>query len=357
MQSYADRYTHDFFFERDYPDVAVLDRIYTRLSSAAVEKLTLQKQLGIDLELFDKAIEKLWIHAGAVLDSEENVTRGEEGWRPLYIAQAKQKAAQIEAMIRYAANPQCRMATLVRHFGDLADRRSSCGICDFCAPAQCVAQRFRTATIAERATLFRVLSVLRRSGPKSTGKLHTEVCPNGEMTRDEFEEVLGAMARAGLVQHVDAVFEKDGKQIPYRNVKLTREGDRADENTPIRFIMKDVAPASPKQTRRKKARSASEQTATRARPRQKQSIAAKDRTPAMEVRSSQLEEALRSWRLAEARRRGIPAFRVFTDRALRAMVDRRPATAEELLTIPGIGMATVKQYGPHIYRILRGTGL
>ena len=27
MHSYADRYTHDFFFERDYPDVAILDRI------------------------------------------------------------------------------------------------------------------------------------------------------------------------------------------------------------------------------------------------------------------------------------------------------------------------------------------
>jgi superfamily II DNA helicase RecQ len=198
---------------------------------------------------------------------------------------------------------------------------------------------------------------LRQRGPKSTGKLHTEVCPNGDMTRDEFEEVLGAMARAGLVQHMDAVFEKDGKQILYRNVKLTREGDRADENTPIRFIMKDAAPASPKQTRRRKARTASEQTATRARPRQKQSIASRDRTPAREVRSSQLEEALRSWRLAEARRRGIPAFRVFTDRALRAMVDRRPATAEQLLAIPGIGMAAVKQYGPHIFRILRGTGL
>ena len=28
MHSYADRYTHDFFFERDYPDVAVLDRLF-----------------------------------------------------------------------------------------------------------------------------------------------------------------------------------------------------------------------------------------------------------------------------------------------------------------------------------------
>ena len=31
MHSYADRYTHDFFFERDYPDVAVLDGIFARL--------------------------------------------------------------------------------------------------------------------------------------------------------------------------------------------------------------------------------------------------------------------------------------------------------------------------------------
>ena len=31
MHSYADRYTHDFFFERDYPDVKVLDQIYERL--------------------------------------------------------------------------------------------------------------------------------------------------------------------------------------------------------------------------------------------------------------------------------------------------------------------------------------
>lgn len=356
MQSYADRYTHDFFFERDYPDVAVLDQIYARLSSAPVGKLILQKQLGIDPEVFDKAIEKLWIHSGAVLDSEENVTRGDERWRPLYIAQARQKAAQVEGMIRYAANPQCRMSTLVRHFGDLADGQNSCGVCDFCAPAQCVAQRFRTATTAERATLFRVLSALRRSGPKSTGRLHTELCPNGEMSRDEFEEVLGAMARAGLVQHVDAVFEKDGKQIPYRNVRLTREGYRADENTPISFILKDVAPASPKQTRRKKTRTASQRTSGRVRLRQKQSTAAKNRTPRTEVQSSQLEEALRAWRLTEARRRGIPAFRVFTDRALRVMVDQRPRTAEELLAIPGIGMAAVKQYGPQIYRILGRTG-
>ena len=35
MQSYADRRTHDYFFERDYPDVSVLNKIYALLTPEA----------------------------------------------------------------------------------------------------------------------------------------------------------------------------------------------------------------------------------------------------------------------------------------------------------------------------------
>ena len=52
---------------------------------------------------------------------------------------------------------------------------------------------------------------MRSSGMKSTGKLHSDLFANGDMSRNAFEEVLGAMARAGLVRLSDAVFEKDGK--------------------------------------------------------------------------------------------------------------------------------------------------
>src|SRR6266568_4551363 len=78
------------------------------------------------------------------------------------------------------------------------------------------------ATPAERTALFRVVTALRAGGVKSTGKLHSELYPKGDMSRDAFEEVLGAMARAGLVRLSDAIFEKNGKQIPYRKVGLTR---------------------------------------------------------------------------------------------------------------------------------------
>jgi superfamily II DNA helicase RecQ len=65
-----------------------------------------------------------------------------------------------------------------------------------------------------------------------------------------------------------------------------------------------------------------------------------------------VEEALRAWRLREARRLGVPAFRVFSDQALRAIAQQRPATAAELLAIPGIGMSAVEKYGRQIYRLL-----
>ena len=110
MHSYADRRTHDFFFERDYPDVKVLDGIFGRLRAEPVEKAALQHQLRMDPEVFDKALEKLWIHGGALVDFAENVSRGHDHWRESYIAQGDQKQQQLDLMLRYAESNECRMA-------------------------------------------------------------------------------------------------------------------------------------------------------------------------------------------------------------------------------------------------------
>ena len=56
------------------------------------------------------------------------------------------------------------------------------------------------------------------------------------MSRDAFEEVLGASARAGLLQLTDETFQKDGKQIPYRKATLTRSGHAMDEAQSIEFL-------------------------------------------------------------------------------------------------------------------------
>ena len=265
MHSYADRRTHDFFFERDYPDVKMLDAIFGRLRAEPVEKAALQHQLRMDPDVFDKALEKLWIHGGALVDFAENVSRGHDHWREPYIAQGDQKQQQLDLMLRYAESSECRMAGLVRHFGDLADSRKPCGICDFCAPADCVGQRFRPASEAERAAALSVVNALRSNGGRSTGKLHADVFPHGQMTRDEFEEILGAMARANFLRLANAVFEKDGKAIPYRKASLTPDGEALEEIVAGDLLMKDAALAATKARKGRKKKAAAPSKAKRSR--------------------------------------------------------------------------------------------
>jgi len=353
MHSYGDRHTHDFFFNRDYPDIALLDRLFARLHTERQPKEALRKTLGMEADLFDKALEKLWIHKGAVLDFAENVSRGDGLWRSSYIQQGDQKRAQIDQMIRFAESNQCRMMSLVRHFGDTSDNAIACGVCDFCAPAKCVAQRFRTATDGERTALYRVLRAMRFVLSKSTGKLYAELYPGNDISRDNFEEVLGAMARAQLLTFADAVFEKQGKQIPYRIVSLTPAGRNVDETMPLLFVMKDTGRPAPMRKRRKNSSKskASPRATDRTQPGQADTGAAvSEREPRIRI-----EQALRVWRLSEAKRRKIPAFRVFGDRALRAIAATCPRSDAELLAVPGIGMSIVKKYGAHIYRLIAGS--
>ncbi len=375
MHSYADRYTHDFFFERDYPDVTILDGISSLLKPQPQEKRELQKQFPVDPEVFDKALEKLWTHGGAVVDFAENVTRGHDAWREPYLAQGQHKREQIERMIRYAESNQCRMASVVRHFGDLADGEKPCGICDYCAPAKCHAQRFRSATAAEHAALVRVAAELRATGTKSTGKLYAELFPCHEMSRDDFENLLGGMARAGILRLDDAVFEKAGRQIPYRTAKLTRAGFQIDAQTPLELAMKDREPSDTPRRRRKNVGASGAGPGPNAfrppglppsadlleeagRPPGRVRVgkpSAQGSQPAPHAKPNpELEEALRAWRLGEARRLGIPAFRIFTDRALSGLVELRPTTNSEMLAVPGIGLRIAERYGNEIRRILHG---
>jgi DNA topoisomerase III len=355
MHSYADRRTHDYFFERDYPDVTVLDAIYRLLRPEPQPKAALQSHLRFDEGVFDKALEKLWTHGGAVVDFAENVSLGRENWHGAYRIQVEQRMAQLEQIIRFTESQQCRMAALVRHFGDFADAGKPCGICDFCAPGQTSTLRFRNATERERNVMLQVAGALGAGYGKSTGRLYGELFPDGNITRDAFEDVLGAMARAGLVELSDEIFEKDGRPIPYRKARLTRSGAAVNEKSEVSLLMTESAPP----LKRKKKRRAAASGSPERRSKSLQPVRA-TATPAVKTSNpnvdSRLEAALRVWRLTEARRCGCPAFRIFTDRTLRELAVRRPHKTEELLAVPGIGNHIVKKYGRDIYRVLRENG-
>ncbi|HEV2447033.1 MAG TPA: HRDC domain-containing protein, partial [Candidatus Sulfopaludibacter sp.] len=310
------------------------------LGPEPIAKQALERQFRMKQEVFEKALEKLWIHGGAVIDFAENVSRGHDDWREPYIAQGEHKQRQLDLILRYAATSGCRMSALVRHFGDLADSQKPCGKCDFCAPEECIGQRFREATHHEREAAVRVLDTLKAHGARTTGQLYTELGPTG-LTRDDLEEVIGALARAGFLRLTESVFEKDGRSIPYRKASLTRDAD-AMEEWPVLNLQVKVAVVSELGRGRKKKKA-------KKRPAPPQ---AERRRAKKEPAASGVAAALRAWRLNEAKRRGVPAFRILTDAALEGIAANRPATTSELLAIPGIGLSTVEKYGAQIYRLL-----
>jgi superfamily II DNA helicase RecQ len=352
---------HEYFFEQDYAPVETLEAIYHRLSPQPQPKEDLCRALLLDPELFNRALDKLAIHGGAAIEWTENVTVGSKDWKQAYLAHLETKRAQLELMRRFAETHQCRMRALVRHFGDFTDSQRPCGRCDFCAPQQCIAQRFRLITQAERRIVYEVIEALRSVNSQTLGRLHQSLSQGGSLSRDRLEGIVGAMAAAGLVQIEDASFEKGGRTIPYRKAMLTREGLSLNDRTPLDLLLatnraEEWQPAkrgkkkSPKPTKPPALILSVDEAA----PKKKRPPQGQPRGPeTFSPQESALEEKLRAWRSAEARKSGFPAYCVFSDQALYAIVVALPAAPAELLEINGIGPAKAEKYGRSILHICR----
>ena len=239
MYSWADRRLLEFFLERDYPSAETLREILRRIPANGMHKDELRESLRMDAETFERALEKLAVHGGANVDYSDHVTAGDRDWGDAYAAQISRRQAQIDQVMQYADASQCRMAALVRHFGDREDGRRPCGKCDFCSPEQCIAQQFRAPTSAEQQAMAAALKALRVGQSMSTGQLHKQLFPREQMGRNEFESLLGVLAGAGLVSIEDAVFEKEGRSINYRKVSLSADAEDFEEGVLARLMVKD----------------------------------------------------------------------------------------------------------------------
>jgi len=350
MHSYADQRTHDFFLNRDYPPVDHLNQVFRSLKEdpQLVEELRGATRLGE--EEFDKALEKLEIHGGARVDFGGNVTRGGTGWKKTYTIQAQYRAEQFEKVLRFTTSNECRMAALVRHFGDIADASRSCGVCDVCDPAGAVLRLFRHASAAERELVQAIADELRPVDYKAAGTLQRNVDPGGGLSRSGFDSLLDAMVRAGLIDIEDAEYEKDGEVRRFRKVRLTAAGLEVRPRTPLALLLSDgiveefggrtAAPA-----RAKKAKAAAGK---------------KPGAAAGPVELTAEDEALvariKAWRAAEAKRLGFPAYMVLNDRTVAALAQARPENPRQLLEVDGMGPAKVEKFGEAILGLCGAAG-
>ena len=346
MHSYADQRTHDFFLNRDYPPVDHLQQVFQALGEnpQPLEELRAASKLGE--EEFDKALEKLEIHGGARVDFGGSVTAGGTGWKKTYTIQAQYRAGQFEKVLRFTTSSECRMAALVRHFGDVEDARRPCGICDVCDPAGAVLRLFRRPTAAERAMVQAIAGELRGVNYKAAGTLQRSLDLANRISRNEFDGLLDAMVRARLIEIEEAEYEKDGEIKRYRKVRLTEAGLELRATSPVELLISDgvveefsgqgQAPARSKKTKATSKAGSLQSTSTKAVEAEPIKL-----TTAGEALATRLKE----WRATEAKRLGVPAYVVLHDRTLAAIAQARPASPRQLLEISGMGTAKVERFG------------
>jgi DNA topoisomerase-3 len=341
LHSWNDRRTHEFFFDKGYPDPEVLERVFRALGPEPRPPEDLARRLRIDPEEMETALEKLWIHGGARFSTEggqQLVARGGDGWLAPYRRQREHRQEQLDQMQRFADGDACRMVALVRHFGDQEDKGQPCGTCDVCDSGACLVRTARAPKPKEREAARAAIEALRRRDGQATGRLHAE-CGSAVLERHAFEEVLGGLARAGLLRVTADTFTKDGRAIPFKRAWLTPQA-RAASLALIEFTLAGEAGApAASGPRRKKGRPPTERPA--------RSASGAD---------TELVAALKTWRLTEARQAGVPAFRVLHDRTLLAIAAARPRDEAALLAVPGFGPGLLKRYGDRILALWRGTG-
>ena len=345
MHSYADQRTHDFFLNRDYPPAQHLNEVFAALGDEPQPLEELRAASKLDEESFGKALEKLEIHGGAHVDFGGAVTKGAAGWKKTYTIQAQYRAEQFEKVVRFADSSACRMSQLVRHFGDVKDADRPCGICDVCDPAGAVLRQFRRANLAERNLVQAIVDALRPVDYLAAGTLQRGLEPASGMSRSDFDALLDAIVRAGLIEIQEAEFEKNGEVLRFRKVRLSKTGLEVRPSTPLPLLIADgiadeFDAGSPPPRRTKQARSAARKPAAAM-------TVSPQPTPASEALAAQL----RQWRTAEAKRLGVPAYVVLHDRTLQAVALARPANTAQLLRLDGIGPAKAEKFGEAILKM------
>jgi ATP-dependent DNA helicase RecQ len=244
--------------------------------------------------------------------------------------------AKLRRMIDYADTPSCLRASLLRYFGE-EGIPSRCTAC-----ANCLARR---APDGEELLLLRkILSGVARGGER-WGKRKIAAMLAGDL--DGLPEALARLSTTGLLAALGArriefwIDAAVGAALlhatadVYRTLSLTSAGRdvMSGRSTDVAF----VAPPAPATKRKKEKRSPTRSSSGGA---------------GLPEPDQGLLGALKSWRRAEASRRGVPPYVVFHDRTLVALAALRPATRDALAEVPGIGPAKLQAYGADLLAVL-----
>ena len=240
---------------------------------------------------------------------------------------------KIEALIGYCEAVSCRRQILLRYFGEVD--HPPCGNCDNCrtpvpswdgtvAAQKALSAIYRTG---QRFGTHHLVDVLLGAETERIIRLgHNRLKTFGvgtELDRRGWLSVFRQLVAQGFV--LPDVAGHGGLSLAPGAAEILR-GSKA-----VRFRLE--APARERQGRR---------------PERKAGAAATELDPGERA----LWEALRAWRLEEARRQELPPYVIFHDSTLIEIARRRPVALSALADIPGIGRSKLERYGSAVVGIV-----
>ena len=245
---------------------------------------------------------------------------------------SRREHKRLDALLGYCEAPTCRRVALLRYFGE---RIEPCGNCDVCLnPTERVdatrdAQKMLSAAYrtGERFGAAHLIDIVRGARTEKAVRFGHHRLPTfgvgADRTANAWRSVVRQMVAAGYMRIDIAGYgalgiTETGRELLHGNGTFLYREDTEHVRGP--------APARDPPAARPEAQE---------RP--------------LDGEDAALLSTLKALRLELARERGVPAYIVFSDRALIDMVRRRPRSEAEFAEVNGVGAVKLKQFaGPFL---------
>ncbi len=275
---------------------------------------------------------------------------------------------KLEAVIDFARTSGCRQRVILNYFGETGG--GNCGTCDRCNPVDGSIGRGSDVSLADRlqgidplllrrgvqVVLSGVTRMHGRFGKNMVAQMlsgsKNKKLQQWKLHRLSTYGLLSALRQTDLVAVMDALIESGmllQKEVDDRRptVHVTDLGRR---------VMKSEDPLPPALTM---PRQLAKRLAIAAAQIESGDVqitsAGSDQTEQVTERSAQsteLIERLKRWRRKTSAALGIPAYRVLTNATIDRIAEMIPQTTDQLAAVPGIGAATMEQFGCDILELV-----
>jgi ATP-dependent DNA helicase RecQ len=255
-------------------------------------------------------------------------------------AQKQVMRARLEAMIALTETAACRTRTLLACFGE--EFGQDCGHCDNCASPVSVfdgtteAQKVLSAVYrtGQRFGVGHVVNVLLGQPTEKVAQWRHDKLPTFGVGADRPEGFWRGVIRQLIARGVMGV-DVDAEQGKFSTLSLVTDKARPILRGEEKVILReDISPP------RNRRRGALERLT-------------RGKSPAAQPGDDAGFEALRVWRVEEARAQKVPPYVIFHDSVLRDIAALRPAGLDELAQIKGVGASKLGRYGAAVLSVVR----